>query len=65
MADVTADLAVCQGYGSCVLAAEDYFDLDDSGVVVVLRTEVPTADRDRVQAAALSCPVSALSVQDG
>ena len=65
MADVTADLAVCQGYGSCVLAAEDYFDLDDSGVVVVLRTEVPESDRRRVQEAARSCPVAALSVRNG
>jgi ferredoxin len=31
-------------------------------VVVVLRLEIPDEDRARVDAAALSCPVSALTV---
>jgi ferredoxin len=61
---VRADLGVCQGYGSCVIAADDCFDLDDSGVVVLLRTTVPESDRSRVAEAARACPVSALSVEE-
>ena len=34
------------------------------GVVVLLKTEVPEADRARVTEAARSCPVSALVVED-
>lgn len=61
---VKADLQACQGYANCVVGATDYFDLDDDGIVVVLRTEVPQEDRARVLEAARSCPVSALIVED-
>jgi 3-phenylpropionate/trans-cinnamate dioxygenase ferredoxin reductase subunit len=61
---VKADLQACQGYANCVVGATDYFDLDDDGIVVILRTEVPQEDRARVIEAARSCPVSALVVED-
>jgi 3-phenylpropionate/trans-cinnamate dioxygenase ferredoxin reductase subunit len=61
---VRADLRVCQGYANCVVGADDVFDLDDDGVVVLLRTEISEADRDRVDEAARSCPVSALAVEE-
>lgn len=61
---VKADLSACQGYANCVIGADDYFDLDDDGVVILLKTEVPEADRSRVTEAARSCPVSALSVEE-
>jgi ferredoxin len=57
-----ADLDQCQGYGNCVLAADDTFDLSDDGVVVLLREQFPESDRARIEAAAQSCPVSALTV---
>ncbi|MBK1787586.1 ferredoxin [Prauserella cavernicola] len=63
MAIVKADLELCQGYANCVVAADDVFDLDDDGVVVLLRAEVPESDVDRVTDAARSCPVSALLVE--
>ena len=59
---VKADHGQCQGYANCVAGADDTFDLDDDGVVVVLRPEIPEEDRARVETAALSCPVSALTV---
>ncbi|HEX8008797.1 MAG TPA: ferredoxin [Trebonia sp.] len=59
---VKADHGQCQGYANCVAGADDTFDLDDDGVVVVLRPEIPEEARARVGAAALSCPVSALTV---
>ena len=62
MAVVKADLAVCQGYANCIVAADDVFDLDDDGVVVLLRAEFPGSDRPRMQEAVRVCPVSALSI---
>jgi ferredoxin len=59
---VKADHGQCQGYANCVAGADDTFDLDDDGVVVVLRPEIPEEDRARVETAALSCPVSVLTV---
>jgi 3-phenylpropionate/trans-cinnamate dioxygenase ferredoxin reductase subunit len=61
---VRADLSQCQGYANCVVAADDTFDIGDDGVVVLLRARFPESDRARVAAAALACPVSALSVDD-
>ena len=61
---VKADLDACQGYANCVVGADDFFDIDDDGVVVLLKTEVPESDRTRVDEAARSCPVSALLVED-
>ncbi|MGK0742816.1 ferredoxin [Leucobacter sp. Z1108] len=64
MATIKANLGACQGYANCVIGAEDYFDIDDDGIVVVLKAEVPESDRKRVEEAARSCPVSALMVVD-
>lgn len=64
MTVVKADLEACQGYANCVVGADDYFDIDDDGVVVLLKTEVPEGERGRVEEAARSCPVSALVVED-
>lgn len=64
MPTVKADLQACRGYANCVVGAPDYFDLDDDGIVVLLRTKVPEAERSRVTEAARSCPVSALVVED-
>jgi ferredoxin len=62
MATLKADLGLCQGYANCVAAADDYFDINDDGVVVVLKADVPESETARVEDAARSCPVSALSV---
>lgn len=59
-----ADLAACQGYANCVIAAPDTYDLDDDGVVVLLRTEITEEDLPRIRDAARSCPISALTIED-
>lgn len=64
MSVVKADLGACQGYANCIVGASDHFDIDDDGIVVLLRTEVAESDRARVEEAARSCPVSALVVVD-
>ena len=61
---VKADFAACQSYANCVDAAPDVYDIDDDGVVVLLRAEIADDERARVAEAARSCPVSALVVTD-
>lgn len=61
---IKADLEACQGYANCVVGAEDVFDLDDAGIVVLLTTTVDESERARVETAAKSCPVSALWLED-
>lgn len=62
MATLKADTEACQGYANCVAAAPDTFDIDDDGVVVLLRTDVAEAERGELEEAVNSCPVSALSI---
>ncbi|MFP5335868.1 MAG: ferredoxin [Actinomycetes bacterium] len=59
-----ADFGACQGYANCVDAAPDVYDIDDDGVVVLLREEISEEDRPRIEEAARSCPVNALSIED-
>jgi len=63
MARINAQVRLCQGYANCVAAADDYFDIDDDGLVVLLHSDVPEFDYSRVAHAADSCPVSVLSVE--
>ena len=64
MPNVKADYRACQGYANCVAAAADVFDIDDDGVVVLLKPDIPDEDRPRVEEAARGCPVGALLVED-
>lgn len=60
---IKADLALCEGYANCVIAAPDRFDLDDEGMVVLLAADVPDDKVAAVEAAVRSCPVSALRLE--
>ena len=59
-----ADFGACQGYANCVDAAPETYDIDDDGVVVLLREEISPEERPRIEEAARSCPVNALSIED-
>jgi ferredoxin len=65
--DIEVDLDLCQGYGNCVTAAPDFFDVDDAGKVVLLRATTETAEERRaVMDAAPMCPMSAIrAVESG
>lgn len=64
MPEISADRSRCQGWANCVAAADDVFDIDDDGLVVLLRTSIPESDRARIDEVAHRCPVAALSVTD-
>ena len=64
MPRLKADFGACQGYANCVDAAPEVYDIDDDGVVVLLREEITEEERPRIEEAARSCPVSALVVED-
>ncbi|MCU1606430.1 MAG: ferredoxin [Modestobacter sp.] len=59
-----ADVEACQGYGNCITGAPDAYDIDDDGKVILLKREITEEDRPRIEEAARSCPVSALTVED-
>ncbi len=59
-----ADFGVCQGYANCVDAAPEVYDIDDDGVVVLLKEHITDEERPRIEEAARSCPVNALMIED-
>jgi len=60
------DRSKCQGYGNCVIAAPDVFDVDDSGHVVLLiaADDLPDDRIAEIKQAVRDCPVSALALED-
>jgi ferredoxin len=64
MSVLRADHGACQGYANCVASAPDTYDIDDDGVVVLLREHISEEERPHIEEAARSCPVSALTVED-
>jgi len=60
---VEADLAACQGYVCCVMAAPEVFDVDEDTAKVIVRvTEPDQSLRAKVEEAVRSCPSGALRV---
>jgi ferredoxin len=57
---IEADRDRCIGAGMCVMTAEDVFDQDDDGIVVVLEVEVPAGHVAAAERAVASCPSGAL-----
>jgi ferredoxin len=55
-----------QGYGNCVIAAPDVFDVDDSGQVVLLIAvdDLPDDRTAEIKQAVRDCPVAALAFED-
>ena len=62
---LNVDLDLCEGHAQCVMAAPEVFLLpDDADVVTVLDENPPDELRDKVERAAMMCPVAAITVED-
>lgn len=60
---VTIDRTLCVGFGDCVTAAPDAFELDDEDLAV-FRPEIGMVSRELLLEACAACPVDALVVLD-
>jgi ferredoxin len=61
---VEVDLDKCTGHGICESIAEDVFEVQDDGIVLIRDSERPEGDRDRMRQAVTQCPAAALSLTD-
>jgi len=61
---VEVDLDKCTGHGICESIAEDVFEVQDNGTVLIHESERPELDRDRMQQAVMQCPTAALRLVD-
>jgi len=62
MAQIIVDLEKCQGYGNCVMAAPEIFDLSDAGKVVIL--DPAPADVAAARLGVRECPAHALELRE-
>lgn len=62
---VCIDRSLCVGFGDCVDAAPEAFQLDDENIVILVAPE--RVDRERLLKACDACPVDAITVwgEDG
>ncbi len=61
---VRADRDVCIQAGNCVMVADNLFDQDDDGIVVVLVDEIPDGEEGKAREAVQLCPSQALTIVD-
>ena len=59
---VCIDRSLCVGFGDCVDAAPEAFQLDDENIVILIDPE--RVDRERLLRACDACPVDAITVRD-
>ena len=61
---VSIDRTLCVGFGDCVQAAPEAFELDEEDIAV-FASGSPCPDRERLIRACAECPVDAITVTDG
>jgi ferredoxin len=61
---VEVDLGKCSGHGICESIADDVFEVQDDGSVLILENERRESDRERIRQAVTQCPAAALRLVD-
>jgi ferredoxin len=59
---VGVDRDRCVGSGTCEALAPDVFEVDDDGVLTVLRAEPAEGEQSDVREAVTACPTRALTL---
>jgi ferredoxin len=62
MARIHIERSTCEGYGNCVSACPDIFDLDDEGIAVFDQDAASTVSLDDLRRAAYDCPTESITV---
>jgi ferredoxin len=62
MVKVLGNRESCRGYGNCLIAAPAVFDVDEQGLVVVLKDEVADDELGPVERAAYDCPTNSITL---
>ena len=62
--EVDVDVDKCTGHGICESIADDVFEVQDDGLLVIDHDKAATSDRDRLQQAVIQCPAAAPRLAD-
>jgi ferredoxin len=61
---VEVDLDKCTGHGICESIADDVFEVQEDGTVLIHENERPESDHERMQQAVTQCPAAALYLRE-
>lgn len=61
---VEVDLDKCTGHGICESIADDVFEVQDDGAVLIHENDRPESDRERMEQAVTQCPAAALYLRE-
>ena len=61
---IEVDIDKCMGHGVCESIADDVFEVQDDGSMLILAQDRPESDRDRMEQAITGCPAAALRLVD-
>jgi ferredoxin len=61
---VEVDLGKCTGHGICESIAEDVFEVQDDGSLIIHDATRPKDDQDRMTRAVTQCPAAALRLSE-
>ncbi len=60
---VVADFTKCTGLGICESLAPDFFEIDDSGDLVLLREDFTEDELQMIEDSVSGCPTEALRIE--
>jgi ferredoxin len=58
------DVDKCTGHGICESIADDVFEVQDDGLLIIDHDKVAVSDRDLLQQPVIQCPAAALRLAD-
>jgi ferredoxin len=61
---ISIDRESCVGSAMCILESPGLFELDEQGLVVLQRTQVPEGMEEEARSAMYSCPAGVISVEE-
>ena len=63
MVKALVDRDSCRGYGNCLIAVPSVFDVDDDGLVVLLKDDVSEDELSAVERATYDCPTNSITIE--
>ena len=64
MTAIKVNRGTCQGYGNCVIAFPEAFDLDDDGLVVLKRDTADGSQEESLRRAEYDCPTESVIAEE-
>jgi ferredoxin len=58
------DVGKCTGHGICESIADDVFEVQDDGLLIIDHDKAAISDRGLLQQAVIQCPAAALRLAD-